>query len=73
MTLYSVLAAKCYWHFSIKTLDKTNKKMQTKLLFVSLSLSFSRNVNSEYIAGAGGCGIKPKKKLRTDLYITDQI
>ncbi len=28
MTLYSVLAAKCYWHFSVnkfKTLDKTNK------------------------------------------------
>ncbi len=29
--------------------------------------------NSEYIVGAGGCGIKPKKQSFADLYITDQI
>ncbi len=67
VTLYSVWAATCYWQFSInkfKTLDKTNKInkiVQTKLFFVSLSVCLSAEMwtNSEYIAGAGGSGIKP--------------
>ncbi len=70
MKLYSVLAANCYWHFSVnkfKTLDKTNKIytifVQTKLLFVGLSLCLSAETwtNSEYITGAGACGIKARR------------
>ncbi len=61
MTLYSVLAAKCYWHFSVnkfKTLDKTNK-INTILcrlnfyLLAYLCLSSEMWTNSEYIAWAG--------------------
>ncbi len=67
VTLYSVLAANCYWHFSVnkfKIFDKTNKIytifVQTKLLFVGLSFCLSAETwtNSEYITGAGECGIK---------------
>ncbi len=48
MTLYSVLAAKCYWHFSVNKY-KTNKIntffMQTILLFISLTICSSRNMS----------------------------
>ncbi len=42
-----------------------DKIVQTKLLFVCLSLCRSAEMwtSSEYIAGAGGCGIKPKKTV----------
>ncbi len=68
-TLYSVLAAKCYWHFCVnkfKTLYKTNKinTILCRLNFNLLSLCLSEKwTNSEYIAGVGGCGIKPKKTV----------
>ncbi len=65
MTLYSVLAAE---HLSVnkfKTLDKTNKinTILCRLNFYLLAyLSFFQQKceQTEYIAGAGGCGIKPK-------------
>ncbi len=73
VTLYSVLAAKCYWHFSFnkfKSLDKTNKinknVVQTKLLFVGLSSEMW--TNGDYIAGAVGCGIQPQTVPRRPLH-----
>ncbi len=74
MTLYSVLAAKCYWHFSVnkfKTLDKRNKIniILCRLLFVSLS--FIRNANKLWIYH--GSGWVQNKTSNSPAYITDQI
>ncbi len=73
MTLYSVLAAE---HLSVnkfKTLDKTNK-INTILcrlnfyLLVYLSVLHQKCEQTEYIAGAGVCGIKPKIVPRRPLH-----
>ncbi len=76
LKLYSVLAAKCYWHLSVntfKTLDKTNKinTLLCRLNFYLLAyLSFFQQKceQTEYIAGAGVCGIKPQIVSRRPLH-----
>ncbi len=76
LKLYSVLAAKCYWHLSVntfKTLDKTNKinTLLCRLNFYLLAyLAFFQQKceQTEYIAGAGVCGIKPKTVPRRPLH-----
>ncbi len=82
MTLYSVLAAKCYWDFSVnkfKTLGKTNKinSILCRLhfyLLAYLSLSFVRNVNKQWIyRGSGWVRNKTSNSPAQNLYITDQI
>ncbi len=72
VTLYSVLAANCYWHFSVnkfKTLDKTNKinnilcRLKVYLLTSVFHQKCEQTVNMS--------GTK-KNRTRT-IYITDQI